>query len=82
MKPRAIMTFDVISVSRKVIKLTGDSKKIFNINEPSKQMQNKAKKNNVIAVTIDDYKINSNGTIDIITNEIMTLREVKENGIC
>ncbi|BFU76928.1 hypothetical protein ALC152_01430 [Arcobacter sp. 15-2] len=82
MKAKIVMTFDVISVSRKVIKLTGDSKKIFNINEPNKQMQKKAKKQNVIAVTIDDYKIKSNGTIDIITNEIMTLREVEENGIC
>ena len=75
---KLIMTFDVISVSRKEIKLSGDTNIFYRIYEPNKQMQMKAKKNDVVAVVIDEVEQKSNNSIIIKTNELMTLRELQE----
>lgn len=76
-----IMSFDVISSNRKQIKLTGDSNLIFIINNPSKEMYLKAKKNNVIAVVIDEMIHNKDKTINLLTKEIMTLQELRTKGL-
>lgn len=75
---KLIMTFDVISVSRKEIKLSADTNIFYRIYEPNKQMQMKAKKNDVIAVVIDEVEQKSNNSIIIKTKELMTLRELQE----
>ena len=75
-----IMSFDVISSNRKQIKLTGDSKLIFIINNPSKEMYLKAKENNVIAVVIDEMIHNEDKSITLKTDEIMTFKELKNKG--
>lgn len=74
---KIIITFDVISVNRREIKLTGDTNKIYKICNPTKQMQTKAKKSDVIAVIVDE--IDSNNIIT--TKEVMTLRELQTTGI-
>lgn len=76
-----IMSFDVISSNRKQIKLTGDSKLIFIINNPSKDMYLKAKKNNVIAVVIDEMIHNKDKSITLKADEIMTLQELRIKGL-
>ena len=73
---KLIMSFDVISSNRKQIKLTGDSKLIFIINNPSREMYLKAKENEVIAVLIDEFIHNEDKTINLLTKEIMTLNEL------
>ena len=75
-----IMSFDVISSNRKQIKLTGDSKLIFIINNPSREMYLKAKENNVIAVFIDEMIHNKDKTINLLTKKIMTFKELKNKG--
>ena len=77
---KLIMSFDVISSNRKQIKLTGDSNLIFIINNPSKEMYLKAKKNNVIAVVIDEMIHNEDKSITLKTDEIMTFKELKNKG--
>ena len=76
-----IMSFDVISSNRKQIKLTGDSKLIFIINNPSKEMYLKAKENNVIAVVIDEMIHNKDKSITLKVNEVMTLQELRIKGL-
>lgn len=76
-----IMSFDVISSNRKQIKLTGDSKLIFIINNPSKEMYLKAKENNVIAVVIDEMIHNKDKSITLKADEIMTLQELRIKGL-
>ena len=75
-----IMSFDVISSNRKQIKLTGDSKLIFIINNPSKEMYLKAKKNEVVIVFIDEMIHNKDKSITLKADEIMTFKELKNKG--
>ena len=75
-----IMSFDVISSNRKQIKLTGDSKLIFIINNPSREIYLKAGKNEVVAVFIDEMIHNKNKSITLKAKEIMTFKELKEKG--
>ena len=76
-----IMSFDVISSNRKQIKLTGDSKLIFIINNPSKEMYLKAKKNEVVIVFIDEMIHNKDKSITLKADEIMTLQELRIKGL-
>ena len=76
-----IMSFDVISSNRKQIKLTGDSKLIFIINNPSKEMCLKAKENNVIAVLIDEMIHNEDKSITLKAKEVLTLQELRIKGL-
>ena len=75
-----IMTFDVLSVSNKQIALTGTSNLIYKICNPTKEMQLKAKKNEVIAVLIDEFIHYEDKTINLLTKEIMTFKELKNKG--
>ena len=49
-----IMTFDVLEVNRREIKLTGDTNLIFKILNPTSEMIKTARENDVVAVVIED----------------------------
>ena len=76
-----IMSFDVISSNRKQIKLTGESNLIFTINNPSKEMYLKAKKNEVVIVFIDEMIHNKDKSITLKAKEVMTLQELRIKGL-
>ena len=78
---KLIVSFDVISSNRKQIKLTGDSKLIFIINNPSREIYLKAGKNEVVAVFIDEMIHNKDKSITLKADEIMTLQELRIKGL-
>lgn len=71
-----LMTFDVVSVSRKEIVLTGESNLLFSISNPSKEWQKVAKKNNIVAVEINEVLEKQGKKFPIIAIDVISFNNL------